>query len=62
MNVTKLKYVQDDETKKVWHNYSFDKHVLENHGIKPRGFGGDTMQMARLWDSSRTRGVSNFTY
>lgn len=39
---------------KVWHNYSFDRHVLERMGIKISGFGGDTMHMARLWDSSRT--------
>ncbi len=38
----------------VWHNYAFDKHVFGNHGIWPRGFSGDTMHMARLWDSSRT--------
>ena len=37
----------------VWHNYSFDRHVLERHGLAMRGFGGDTMHMARLWDSSR---------
>lgn len=37
----------------MWHNYAFDRHVFGNHGIWPRGFGGDTMHMARLWDSSR---------
>lgn len=46
-------YFEDNSIKKVWHNYSFDKHILENHGMKPRGFGGDTMHMARLWNSSR---------
>lgn len=41
----------------VWHNYSFDRHVMEQLGLGMRGFGGDTMHMARLWDSSRmTRG------
>lgn len=39
----------------VWHNYSFDRHVLFNHGIDARGFAGDTMHMARLWDTSRAR-------
>ena len=37
----------------MWHNYSFDCHVIENYGIKPSGFYADTMHMARLWDSSR---------
>ena len=43
--------------KKVWHNYSFDRHVMErlrgSGGLRMAGFGGDTMHMARLWDSSR---------
>lgn len=47
-------YFENEAIKKVWHNYSFDRHVLFNHGINVKGFGGDTMQMARLWDSSRT--------
>jgi DNA polymerase-1 len=38
---------------KAWHNLGFDRHVLHNHGINVVGFAGDTMQMARLWDSSR---------
>jgi DNA polymerase-1 len=38
----------------VWHNYAFDRHIFGNEGITPRGFGGDTMHMARLWNSSRT--------
>jgi hypothetical protein len=38
----------------VWHNYAFDRHIFENEGIQPHGFGGDTMHMARLWSSSRT--------
>ena len=37
----------------MWHNYSFDCHVIENYGIKLSGFHADTMHMARLWDSSR---------
>jgi len=40
--------------KKVWHNYSFDRHVIERMGFRCAGFDGDTMHMARLWDSSRT--------
>jgi hypothetical protein len=47
---------------KVWHNYGFDRHVLE--GLLPRdavsgqqkklaGFGGDTLHMSRLHDASR---------
>ncbi len=38
----------------VWHNYGFDRHMMRNKfGIECRGFAGDTMHMARLWDSSR---------
>ncbi|KAK6132910.1 hypothetical protein DH2020_033346 [Rehmannia glutinosa] len=37
----------------VWHNYSFDNHVIENYGIKVSGFYADTMHMARLWNSAR---------
>lgn len=38
----------------VWHNYSFDVHVIENYGLfRVSGFHADTMHMARLWNSSR---------
>ena len=47
-------FFESDAHKKVWHNYSFDRHVVERMGIKCNGFYGDTMHMARLWDSSRT--------
>lgn len=40
---------------KVWHNYGFDRHILWNEGIDCRGFGGDTMHMARLQDTSRAK-------
>ncbi|KAJ8608280.1 hypothetical protein CTAYLR_007284 [Chrysophaeum taylorii] len=40
---------------KVWHNYGFDRHVVNNHRIGTKGFAGDTMHMARLDDSSRLR-------
>ncbi|TXG48457.1 hypothetical protein EZV62_027751 [Acer yangbiense] len=46
-------FFADPAIKKVWHNYSFDNHVIENYGIKLSGFHADTMHMARLWDSSR---------
>ncbi|RLN03852.1 hypothetical protein C2845_PM13G04650 [Panicum miliaceum] len=46
-------FFEDPSIKKVWHNYSFDSHVIENHGIKVSGFHADTMHLARLWDSSR---------
>ncbi|KAI9906221.1 hypothetical protein PsorP6_004573 [Peronosclerospora sorghi] len=38
---------------KIWHNYSFDRHVLFNHNIDVQGLGGDTMHMARLWNTAR---------
>ena len=37
----------------MWHNYSFDRHVIYNHGIDVKGLGGDTMHMARLFDPSK---------
>ena len=48
-------YFENERCKKVWHNYAYDRHILANHGIVTRGFGGDTMHMARLFDSSRQR-------
>jgi hypothetical protein len=45
-------YFEDEGVRKVWHNFSFDAHILMNYGIRPYGLGGDTMHMARLWDSS----------
>ena len=48
-------YFENEEIPKVWHNYSFDRAVLYNHGIDCRGFGGDTMHMSRLLDAARLR-------
>ncbi|XP_042509273.1 DNA polymerase I A, chloroplastic/mitochondrial-like [Macadamia integrifolia] len=48
-------FFEDPSIRKVWHNYSFDSHVLENYGLKLSGFHADTMHMARLWDSSRRK-------
>lgn len=39
---------------KVWHNYGFDRHVLEGLMGQPLvGFAGDTLHMSRLHDASR---------
>ncbi|GER56591.1 DNA polymerase [Striga asiatica] len=46
-------FFEDPSIKKVWHNYSFDNHVIENYGLKVSGFYADTMHMARLWNASR---------
>ncbi len=46
------KYLEDENYLKCWHNYSYDRHILFNHGIDCKGFGGDTMHMARLFDPS----------
>uniref|UniRef100_A0A1D1XWU1 DNA-directed DNA polymerase n=1 Tax=Anthurium amnicola TaxID=1678845 RepID=A0A1D1XWU1_9ARAE len=46
-------FFENPAIKKVWHNYSFDSHSIENYGIKVSGFHADTMHLARLWDSSR---------
>lgn len=48
-------WFEDERHLKVWHNYGFDRHVMWNEGIDVRGFGGDTMHMARLQDTSRLR-------
>ncbi|KAK4484833.1 hypothetical protein RD792_007432 [Penstemon davidsonii] len=46
-------FFEDPSIRKVWHNYSFDNHIIENYGIKLSGFFADTMHMARLWNSAR---------
>lgn len=46
-------YFQDQKYLKSWFNYGFDRHILYNHGINVKGFGGDSMQMGRLIDPSR---------
>lgn len=46
-------YFSDPTYLKCWHNYGFDRHVMLNTGIDCKGFGGDTMHMARLADASR---------
>ncbi|KAE9038367.1 DNA polymerase I [Phytophthora rubi] len=46
-------FLESRDYLKVWHNYSFDRHVLFNHGIDVQGLGGDTMHMARLWNTAR---------
>ncbi|EKX35753.1 hypothetical protein GUITHDRAFT_79451 [Guillardia theta CCMP2712] len=46
-------WFEDERFKKIFHNWSFDSHILRNHGITVRGFAGDTIHMARLWDASR---------
>ena len=48
-------WFENSDVKKVWHNYGFDRHVLNNEGINCKGFAGDTMHMARLWDTSRDK-------
>ena len=48
-------WLEDEDVLKVWHNYGFDRHVLFNEGINVRGFGGDTMHMARLSDTGRMK-------
>mmetsp|Transcript_3581 Transcript_3581/g.12854 ORF Transcript_3581/g.12854 Transcript_3581/m.12854 type:complete len:1238 (+) Transcript_3581:138-3851(+) len=53
-------YFEDPNVLKVWHNYGFDRHVLANHGIHLQGFGGDTLHMARLLDSSKLGSGSGY--
>ena len=53
-------FFEDPKIGKVWHNYSFDRHVMANMDIHCRGFAADTMHMARLLDSSR-KGTQNYS-
>ncbi|OQS03587.1 DNA polymerase I [Thraustotheca clavata] len=48
-------FLESTKIKKIWHNYSFDRHVLMNPSTKinVQGLGGDTMHMARLWNTAR---------
>ena len=48
-------WFENEKHLKVWHNYGFDRHVMWNHGIDVKGFGGDTMHMARLENTARAR-------
>lgn len=48
-------WFENTEFKKVWHNYSFDRHIMFNEGVNCLGFAGDTMHMARLFDTSRDK-------
>ena len=49
-------YLEDPKYLKCFHNYGYDRHIFFNHGIDVKGFGGDTMHMARLQDPSRMPG------
>jgi DNA polymerase-1 len=46
-------YFENDKYKKIWHNYGFDRHIVNNSGIDLKGFAGDTMHMARLMNPSK---------
>jgi hypothetical protein len=46
-------FFENPKMQKIWHNYGFDRHVLQGLGLKVSGFGGDTLHMARLYDASR---------
>ncbi len=54
-------WLEDERFKKIWHNYGFDRHVLWNEGIDCKGFGGDTMHMARLQDTSRMKSGGGYS-
>ena len=55
LNTYFTNWLQDTDVLKIWHNYGFDRHVLYNEGINVQGFGGDTLHMARLCDTSRMK-------
>lgn len=54
-------WFEDPRFLKVWHNYGFDRHVMWNEGIDCQGFGGDTMHMARLQDTSRLKAGQGYS-
>jgi DNA polymerase I-like protein with 3'-5' exonuclease and polymerase domains len=45
-------YFEDPNISKVFHNYSFDRHMLRRHNVRVNGFHADTMHMARVWNTS----------
>jgi len=45
-------YFEEEAAQKVFHNYSFERHVLARHGIRLRGLHADTLHLARLYDTS----------
>jgi len=51
-------WFEDERFLTVWHNYGFDRHIMWNEGIDVKGFGGDTMHMARLVDTNRMKSGS----
>jgi DNA polymerase-1 len=54
-------WFEDSRFLKIWHNYGFDRHVIWNEGIDCQGFGGDTMHMARLQDTSRLKSGQGYS-
>jgi len=55
-------FLESEKTLKVWHNYSFDRHILFNHGVDVMGLKGDTMHLGRLEDSSRDKTLGKGGY
>jgi len=45
-------YFENGDVNKVFHNYSFDAHMLKRTGVKVHGFHADTLHLARLYDTS----------
>lgn len=45
-------YFEDASYQKVFHNYSFDRHVLARHNIRVQGLHADTIHLARVYDTS----------
>lgn len=42
-------YLEDAKYLKVWHNYSFDRHIFFNHGIDVQGMHYRRANMNRFW-------------
>eukprot|EP00927_Polykrikos_kofoidii_P024115 TRINITY_DN2199_c0_g1_i2.p1 TRINITY_DN2199_c0_g1~~TRINITY_DN2199_c0_g1_i2.p1 ORF type:complete len:1037 (+),score=143.03 TRINITY_DN2199_c0_g1_i2:53-3112(+) len=45
-------YFEDARYQKIFHNFSFDAHLLRRHCITVKGFHADTLHMARLYDTA----------
>jgi hypothetical protein len=48
-------WFDNERFQRVWHQYGIDKYVMWNEGIDATDFGGDTMHMGRLQDTSGSR-------
>ncbi|MFW5432052.1 MAG: DNA polymerase I [Methylophilaceae bacterium] len=51
--------LENSAIKKVGQNLKYDKHILENHGIKLNGIAHDTMLQSYVLESHRSHGMDD---